>query len=188
LGYSSSGVAGLSVDINIIEYENAPVKLVALRKTPRIETPGMILDEVDERIEFTAPFWVAGIFVETGLARWGEEGLTSEEWTSTHFKERFNPGGAPGALPKDFYTKAFVSLQLIAKAADGDPVKTEQLNRLHARYREIVDSRVGKITRIATTETALQPGILQPEEQALYEELERSISEWRREVRRLSVR
>ncbi|HIH89689.1 TPA: DNA replication complex GINS family protein [Candidatus Bathyarchaeota archaeon] len=178
----------MSVDVNLIEYENTPVKLVALRKTPKIETPGLAIDEVDERKEFSVPFWVAGVLVESGLAKYGEEGLTMEEWTSTHFKERFNPGGPPGALPKDFYQKAYVSLRLSAKAAEGDAAKTEQINRLHARFREIIDSRVGKVTRIATTETALQPGILQPEEQALYQELEHIVTGWRRDIRRLSTR
>lgn len=178
----------MSVDLTLLEYENTPVKLVALRKIPKIETPGITIDEVEERKEFSTPFWIACIIVESGLAKWGEEGLTTEEWTSTHFKERFNPGGAPGALPKDFYSKAYVSLQLLAKAANGDTVKTEQINRLHARFREIIDSRVGKVTRIATTETALQPGILQPEEQSLYMELERIVSGWRRDVRRMSTR
>jgi DNA replication initiation complex subunit (GINS family) len=118
----------------------------------------------------------------------GEEGLTAEEWTQTHFKERFNPGGSPSPLPKDFYPHAYVSLALAAKGAEGDPAKQEQLNRLHARFREILESRVGKVTRIATTETSPQPGVLQPEEQALYEELEHVIGEWRREMRRLSTR
>jgi hypothetical protein len=176
------------VDVNLLEYENTSIKLVALRKTPKIETPGITIEEVDERKEFSAPFWVAGVLIEAGLAKYGEEGLTIEEWTSTHFKERFNPGGPPGALPKDFYSKAYVSLTLAAQAVGGDPAKVEQINRLHARFREIIDSRVGKVTRIATTETSLQPGILQPEEQALYQELERIVSEWRREIRRLSTR
>ncbi len=68
------------------------------------------------------------------------------------------------------------------------PAKAEQINRLHARFREIIDSRVGKVTRIATTETALQPGILQPEEQILYQELEHIVTGWRRDIRRLSTR
>jgi hypothetical protein len=178
----------LSMDINLIEYENTPVKVVALRKTPKIDTPGITIEEIDERKEFSVPFWIACILVEAGFAKYGEEGLTSEEWTSTHFKERFNPGGPPGALPKDFYSRAYVSLRLAAKAAEGDVTKTEQINRLHARFREIIDSRVGKVTRIATTETALQPGILQPEEQVLYQELEHTVSGWRRDIRRLSTR
>ena len=178
----------MSVDINLLEYENTLVKLVALRKTPRIETPGLTIEEVDERKEFSVPFWVAGILVEAGLAKYGEEGLTIEEWTSTHFKERFNPGGVPSALPKDFYAKAYISLTLAAKAVGGDATKAEQINRLHARFREIIDSRVGKVTRIATTETALQPGILQPEEQILYQELVHIVTRWRRDIRRLSTR
>jgi hypothetical protein len=179
---------GLSVNLSIIEYENTLIKLVALRKIPKIETPGFVLDEVDERKEFSVPFWVAGVLVETGLAKYGEEGLTAEEWTSTHFKERFNPGGSPGALPKDFYAKAYISLTLAVKAAEGDPAKVEQLNRLHARFREIIESRVSKVTRIATTETSPQPGILQTEEQALYQSLEHIIAEWRRDLRRLSTK
>ena len=178
----------MSVDVNLLEYENTPIKLVALRKIQKIETPGFIIEEVDERKEFSVPFWVAGVLVEAGLAKYGEEGLTTEEWTSTHFKERFNPGGPPGALSKDFYAKAYISLTLAAKAVGSDPTKAEQINRLHARFREIIDSRVGKVTRIATTETALQPGILQPEEQALYQDLEHLVSEWRRDIRRLSTR
>lgn len=178
----------MSVDVNLIEYENTPVKLVALRKTPKIETPGLTLDEVDERKEFSTPFWIAEILVDASFAKYAEEGLTAEEWTSTHFKERFNPGGAPSALPKNFYAKAYISLTLAAKAAEGDATKTEQLNRLHARFREIIDSRVGKVTRIATTETALQPSMLQPEEEELYQELEHTVSGWRRDIRRLSTK
>jgi len=178
----------LSANVSLIEYENTPVKVVALRKTPKIETPGFVLDEVDERKEFSVPFWVASVLVETGLAKYGEEGLTAEEWTSTHFKERFNPGGPPGALSKDFYAKAYISLTLAAKAAEGDPAKVEQLNRLHARFREIIESRVNKVTRIATTETSPQPGILQTEEQILYQSLEHIIAEWRRDLRRLGTK
>jgi len=175
-------------NISLLEYENTPVKLVALRKIQRIETPGFVVEELDERKEFSTPFWAAAILVEAGLAKMGEEGLTTEEWTQTHFKERFNPGGSPSPLPKDFYPHAYVSLALAAKGAEGDPAKQEQLNRLHARFREILESRVGKVTRIATTETSPQPGVLQPEEQALYQELEHVIGEWRREMRRLSTR
>ena len=186
-GIISAGAPALS-NISLLEYENTSVKLVALRKIQGIETPGFVVEETDERMEFSSPFWVAVILVEAGLAKMGKEGLTSEEWTQTHFKERFNPGGPPSPLPKDFYQHAYVSLALAAKGAEGDISKQEQLNRLHARFREILESRVGKVTRIATTETSPQPGVLQPEEQVLYQELEHIISEWRREMRRLSIR
>ncbi len=178
----------MSSDISLLEYENTPVKLVALRKIPKTETPGFTVEETEERKEFTVPFWVAHILVEAGLAKMGEEGLTTEEWTQTHYKERFNPGGPPGPLPKDFYARAYVSLTLATKGVEGDSAKQEQLNRLHARFREIIESRVGKVTKMAATETSPQPGVLQTEEQTLYHELEHLIVEWRKQMRRLSTK
>ena len=175
-------------DPRLLEFECTPVKLSALRKIPRIETPGITIEETDERKELTVPFWVAHLLVDAGLAKLVDEGLTAEEWTQTHFKERLNPGGPPGVLPKEFYSRAYMSLALLAKGVEGDPAKLEQQNRLHARFREILESRIGKVTRIATTETSPQPGVLQPEEHALYQELERLVSSWRREMRRMSVR
>ncbi len=172
--------------IDSLEYENRQTKLVAVRKVPRVETPGVIVEEANEKEEFTAPFWVGRLLVEAGLVKYGETGLTPDEWTQTHFKERFNPGGPPAALPKDFYARAYISLDLSVKEAAGDSSKQEQVNRIRARYREILESRVGKVTRLASTETSPQTGLLQPEEEALYLELEEEIAAWRRDARRLS--
>ena len=68
--------------VDFIEYENIPIKLIAAMHIMRIVTPGLVIDEVDERGEFMVPFWIAGILVETGLAKFEEEGLTIEDWTS----------------------------------------------------------------------------------------------------------
>ena len=172
--------------VDTLEYENQPTKLVALRKVPRVETPGLVIEDADEREEFTAPYWVGKLLVEAGLVKLGETGLTPDEWTQIHFKERFNPGGPPAALPRDFYARAYISLDLVVKEAVGDASKQEQINRIRARYREILESRVGKVTRLASTETSPQAGVLQPEEEALYHELESEIAAWRRDVRRLA--
>ncbi len=172
--------------IDTLEYENRQTRLVALRKVQTIETPGIIVAEAEEREEFTAPLWVGRLLVEAGLVKWGEQGLTAEEWTQIHFKERFNPGGPPAALPKEFYARAYLSLDLSAKEAAGDPSKQEALNRVRARYREILESRVGKITRLASAETTTQTGVLQPEEEALHGELGSEIAAWRRGARRLA--
>ena len=169
-----------------LEYENRQTRLVAVRNVQRIETPGLSVAEVEEKGEFTAPLWVARLLVEAGQAKWGEQGLTPEEWTQTHFKERFNPGGPPSALPGEFYARAYLSLDLAGKEASGDTSKQEALNRVRARYREIIESRVGKITRLASTETTPQSGVLQPEEETLHNELRSGIAAWRRDVRRLA--
>jgi DNA replication initiation complex subunit (GINS family) len=54
-----------------------------------------------------------------------------------------------------------------------------------ARYRDILESRVGKIIRLASAEAPQPPKGLQPEEAQLYEEAQRTISGWRAEMRRV---
>ena len=55
-----------------MKYENAEVKLRALKKLPRIQTPGIDLPEVQEGHEFVTWFWVAQGLVEAGLADYSE--------------------------------------------------------------------------------------------------------------------
>ena len=178
-------LSSLPLDFTLLEFENASVKLIALKKIMRTEIVGLVIEEVEERHEFTVPFWVALILIESGMAKMSEGTLTNEEWTQIHFKERFNPGGPLAQLPKDFYLRAYISISLAAKTVEGDPAKLEHLNRLNARFREIVESRIGKVTRIAAAETSPQPSSLQMEEDALYHELDIIISEWRIGIRKL---
>ena len=172
-------------DPSSLEYENIHLKLVSTRNIPRTETPGYTLDGVEERREFTAPFWIARILLESGYARMSDEYVTSDEWTQIHFKERFNPAGPPTQLPKDFYPRVYISLLQATKDAEKDSAKVEQLNRLQAKYRDIIESRIGKITRLASSESTPQVGVLQSEEQKLYEDLQTLISSWRSGMRKL---
>jgi len=172
-------------DPSSLDYENIHLKLVSTRNIPRTETPGYTLEEIEERREFTVPFWISRILIESGYARMSDDYVTADEWTQIHFKERFNPAGPPAQLPKDFYPRAYISLLQATKDAEKDASKIEQLNRLQAKYRDIMESRIGKITRLASLESTQQTGILQPEEQRLYEELQTLISSWRGEMRKL---
>lgn len=175
-------------DSTSLEYENTPIKLVSTRKIPRTETPGYTIESIEERREFSAPFWIAKLLVETGYAHIEDDGVTADEWTQIHFKERFNPGGPPVPLPKDFYARAYISLLQTAKESEKDSTKSEQLNRLRARFRDVLESRLGKITRLASAESPPQPGVFQPEELRLYEELQNIISSWRINMRKMGAK
>ena len=173
---------------DLIEYENTPIKVVATRKVPKIETPGITIEEVEERKEFVVPFWVAKILVDAGLVKLGEEGITSDEWTQVHFKERFNPTGPLSVLPHTFYSRAYVSLDQASKNIEESKAKQDQLNRIQARYRDILESRIGKLVRMAAAEASSVPKTLQPEEVRLFEELESFIKQWREEMRTLGAK
>jgi len=173
---------------DLIEYENTPTKVVAIRKVPKIETPGITIDEVEERREFVLPYWLAKILVDAGLAKLVDEGVTNDEWTQVHFKERFNPTGPLTVLPATFYSRAYVSLDQTSKNIEENKAKQDQLNRIQARYRDILESRIGKLVRMAAAEASSTPKTLQPEEIRLYEELESLIKDWREEMRKLGAK
>ena len=165
-----------------IFYENQTVRLIANRKIPEIKTHGITINETQTETEFETFFWVARELVRASFARYAEEPLTQEDWTQVHFKERLNPAGPPTSLPDDFYARAY---QSIGQQRQSDNTNERQLNRSTARYREVLESRIGRITRIATSEAVSPPRTLEPEETNLYEEVHRIIGSWREEMREL---
>lgn len=166
-----------------MKYENAEVKLRALKKLPRIQTPGMDLAEVQEGHEFVTWFWVAQELVEAGLAEYSEPALSQTDWTKVHFKERIDPARPPSKLPEDFYERVYQSFI----QAKSDPEKAAQLNRIKAWYREILESRISRIVRVASSEADSPTSLsqLSQPEYRLYNEISRVVSEWRFAQRKL---
>jgi hypothetical protein len=167
------------------DFENMPVRIAATRKIPAIETPGISIDETEAGGVLTVPVWVAFELVEAGLARLVDEGVSGEEWTQIHYRERFQPLGQPSPLPDSFYSKVYLTFLQEIKRAEGDSVRAENLERMQGRFRDILESRIGKVTRLASAEVEAQTRNLQPEEAALYKELFSIISEWRRSMKHL---
>ena len=158
-----------------LEYENNIVRCKSLRNIPEIVIVGYRLDELEEGREFDTYYWVARHLIRTGLVELVDETISTNEWTQIHFKERINPAGPPGPLPDNFYRKAY---QSFTSARDVDE-STNILNRMRARYRDILASRINRITRQAAAHANSPTRVLQESEFALYEEVHRIISEWR---------
>jgi hypothetical protein len=164
------------------EFENMPVRIVATRRIPEVKTPGLDIKEVDEGMELTVNLWVAWELIEAGLARLSDEGVNDSEWTQTHYRERVQPLGKPTPLPDDFYSRAYLTFRQ-AKSAEDEA--SQATRRMKGRYRDIVESRIAKIMRLASAEAKADSRGLQPEEAALYEELHKIIERWRSEMREL---
>ncbi|MFP3951309.1 MAG: hypothetical protein ACLFVP_04105 [Candidatus Bathyarchaeia archaeon] len=172
-------------DSLLLDIDNTQVRLVAIRKIPDIKGVGITVEEREQGEEFELPFWLAHDLVRSGLARFIEEGISSEEWTQIHFRERFNPLGPLTSLPDDFYKRAHISLIQAKEEAEGDEGKREAFNRLKARYRDIIEARIGKVTRMAIADAAGRLRSLEPEEARLFNELKRIITQWREGMRAL---
>jgi hypothetical protein len=166
-------------------FENMPVRIVATRKIPSIETPGIDIPETNPGKELTVNLWIALEFIEAGLAKLVDEGVTEEEWTQIHYRERFQPLGRPAPLPENFYAKAYLTFMREISRAQGDAAREDGLGRLKGRFRDILESRIGKITRLAAAEVPAQTQDLQPEEEALYRDVFEMISEWRKSMKKL---
>ncbi len=132
------------------EFENMPVRIVATRKIPEIKTPGLDVKEADEGTELTVNLWVAWELIEAGLARLSDGGISDGEWTQTHYRERVQPLGQPSPLPEDFYSRAYVTFKQAEKSARDEASRTS--GRTKGRYRDIVESRIAKIMRLASAE------------------------------------
>ena len=167
------------------DFENMQVRIVTTHKVPAVETPGISIKETEAGREMTVPIWVAMMLFDAGFARLTDEGVSGEEWTQIHYRERFQPLGKPSPLPDDFYSKVYLTFMREMRAASGDSVRAENLDRMRGRFRDILESRIGKITRLASAEVSTQTRGLQPEEAALYKDLFTRISSWRRSMKKL---
>jgi hypothetical protein len=167
-----------------LEFENLPVKLVTIKRIPSIETPGINIREMEKDNEFIVELWLAFELIEMGFARLVEEGISREQWTQIHYKERFQPLGQPTSLPESFYSKAHLSFM----REDGKIVRNgreENIGRLKGRFRDVLESRIGKITRLASAEVEVDTRALQPEEASLYKALHDTIDTWRKSMKRV---
>ena len=165
-----------------LEHENNVVRCKALRNIPEVIIVGYKFDAVEENRDFNTYYWVARQLIQNGLAELVDETLTTNEWTQIHFKERINPAGPPGPIPDDFYEKAY---QSFTSARDNSEPESLQ-NRMKARFRDILESRINRITRQATSQADSPTRVLQPSETALYNEVHRIVSEWRDTMQELS--
>jgi hypothetical protein len=159
-------------------YENHVIRCRVRKTIPRIETHGLELKELTTGQEFEVYFWVAEILVNAGYAEYSEEALSNNEWTQIHFKERLNPAAPPSQLIDDFYARAYISF----KQREDVEEKKSSLNRMKARYRDVVESRISRITRLASAESLSSIRALQPEESRLYDALRGTIAKWRSET------
>jgi hypothetical protein len=167
-----------------LEFENMPVRIVATRKIPEIKTPGLDVKEAEAGMELTVNLWLAWELIEAGLARLSDGGVSDEEWTQIHFRERVQPLGQPTPLPDDFYSRAYITFKQAMKTA-GDEGRQAASGRMKGRYRDIVESRITKIMRLASAEAKADSRRFQSEEVVLYNKLHKIIERWRSEMREL---
>jgi len=174
-----------SMDLNF-KFENTLVKIITDGKIERLETAGITINEAEANREVKVRLWLARELVAAGLARFSNGTISVEELTQIHYRERFQPLGQLSSLPEEFYKKMYLTLSSLSAEASTS-MRVELANRLRGMFRDILESRIVKILRLASLNAPPSSKELQPEEQVIYNELSKLISSWRGQMKRMGV-
>ena len=165
-------------------FENKPTRVVAMRNSSKIELAGFTVGPFEEGNEYELKYWVAKELEKAGIVRLREETLTSSRLYPILHRERIQPVSSLSSLPEDFYPRLRRILESLRKASRSSPDKMREYEYVEHLSKDIVSCRLKKIISLASTPGQKSQIIrnLTVEELALYEELNRLISEWRSEI------
>lgn len=167
-------------DEAVFEVDNMPVKLVAQRKIPRMETAGISMKGYEENEEFVTHFWVARPLINTGLARLVDQLVDLSELSRIHYMERIHPVDRVAALPDKFYQRIYLTLNELARAGKDDAGSHETRSRFVGMYRDILEGRIRKIMRFASLSARTeQTKNFTMEEKILFEKLALETRNWK---------
>lgn len=166
------------------EFDNVEVRMVAVKKIPKMETSGLDLKGYDENEEFTVNLWIGRELIESGSARFVEtEEIGASELGKIHYMERIQPLERLASLPERFYQRIYLTLNNMRRRLGGDLTRIEMYKRFIGMFRDVLEGRVRKIVRLASFRASTdQIKNFTPEERALYEELSSIISSWRSSI------
>ena len=165
-------------------FENKPSRVVAIRDFSKIELAGLTVGPFKEGNEYELKYWVAKELEKAGIVRLREETLTASRLYPILHRERIQPVSSLSSLPEDFYPRLRRILESLRKASRSSPDKMREYEYVEHLSKDIISCRLKKIISLASTPGQKSQVIrnLTVEELALYEELNRLISEWRSEI------
>jgi len=165
-------------------FENKPIKVIAVRSAPKTVLAGLTVGPFEEGNEYEVRYWVARELEKAGIAHPREETLNASRLYPILHRERIQPVSSLYSLPEDFYPRLRRVIRDLKKASKNNPEKMKEYEYVRQLSKDIVSCRLKKIVSLASTlgQKGQMLRNLTVEEQALYEALDKIISEWRREI------
>jgi hypothetical protein len=165
-------------------YENSLVKIIANRNCPEIKLAGSSVGPFDEGNEYEVYFWVAKELGTAGLVHFREDdALDSTKLYKIQWKEGVQIPGQISELPEDFYPKVRRYLRFLKEEAT-QPDKITEYQKTQHLAKDVVNSRLKKIVALSSAPSQSDQVLkkLSNEEQILYEQLVKLISEWKGKI------
>jgi len=165
-------------------YENSLVKIIANRNCSEIKLAGLSVGPFDEGNEYEVYFWVAKELATAGLVHFREDdALDSTKLYKVQWKEGVQIPGQISELPEDFYPKVRRYLRFLKEEAT-QPDKITEYQKTQHLAKDVVNSRLKKIVALSSAPSQSDQVLkkLSNEEQILYEQLVKLISEWKGKI------
>ena len=167
-------------------FENAVVKIVVNRNSPKIDLPGTKVGPFQEGKEYQVKYWIAIELKKAGIAHIRmEEPLDLMMLNKIHWKERVQASQKLISLPKDFYPKLRRFLKELNEKAIKKPEKRSDFEKGKNLSNDITQMRLKKLISLASSgrdQTGQILHSLTKEEKYVYECLHKIIHEWKTEI------
>ncbi|MCW4020560.1 MAG: DNA replication complex GINS family protein [Candidatus Bathyarchaeota archaeon] len=165
-------------------FKNKSTKVIAVRNSPEIELAGLAVGPFEEGNEYEVRFWVAQELEKAGVVRPREETLTASRLYPILHRESIQPVSNLSSLPEDFYPRLRRVLEKLKASSKSSPEQMREYEYVEKLSKDIVSCRLKKIISLASTPGQRSQILrnLTVEEAALYEELDKNIGQWRREI------
>lgn len=168
-------------------YENAPVKIVANRNSPKIDLPGSTVGPFKEGQEYEVRLWVANELKKAGIARIRmDDPMDLMVLNKIQWKERVQTSQKVTSVPDDFYPKLRRYLEELNEEAIKKPEKRNDYEKAMNLSDDIARMRLKKIVSLASSSSKTQTSqilrSLTNEEKSIYSYLHTIISQWRNEI------
>jgi hypothetical protein len=167
-------------------YENLVITLVASRSIPDLLVDDAITGQIDPGQKFETRHWIATHLVEAGLAQF--EGILKLDFSTLykiHWKEtKLQTGRRISDLPEHFYPKLRRYIHLLKQHISVEATRSNEYHNAQRLARDILNCRLRKIVSLAASTSLTGEMIhkLSIEEQALFENLQTIISEWKSHI------
>ncbi len=171
-------------DVNFV-FENSPVRVIAVRSSPKFELVGLEVGPFEEGNEYSIKFWIARQLEKGGVVRFAEEDmldiarLLRIQWT-----ERIQSVSQVSSLPETFYPKLRYLLAELKSSSRSSMERMREYERAGWLSQDILTCRLKKIISLASASESIDQLLrnLTVEERILYEDLRRIISEWKAKI------
>ncbi|MEM2112318.1 MAG: hypothetical protein QXX08_10670 [Candidatus Bathyarchaeia archaeon] len=167
-----------------ILFDNMPVRVIAVRNSPKIELAGLTIGPFEEGNEYEVRFWIAQELVKAGIARFGEESLNVSRLYKIQWTERIQAVSQLSSMPENFYPRIRRLLEELKISSKSSPERMREYEYVQKLSQDIVNCRLKKIISLAST-TEQESQIIRnltKEEQELYNRLHTIINKWRNEI------